>query len=295
MDTTEIHEIPAVTLSEFQKDLQDYQSQEKEVIKNFLKGIVQLGGELKRYRDKWKPQQKWIAFLKEAGKSHQAVNQMIRMHEFFAEHPALVDGCGINNWRKINGFLALPDGIREEFLNQNLPEETKEFVQKTDALRGEVVGLMDEMSLDVDVEETDFENIEVGEENMDLENIEVDEEEDWPPELKEMVLSGKLNEFVAQEINGMNQVPLEEDCPNIEEDCLKLVQQTKYIDANVSDSILSITKIFGHLTRSKTLANGNSIRKMSQGERDAFLPLVKTAMDDLKVALETFGKETPHL
>jgi hypothetical protein len=117
----------------FQKAVEEYKALERDVAKSFLSGVIQLGELLKQQRDKWKPEGKWLEFLDKVNKHISGANQFIRLYEYSQDHMKTLVNASLDNWYKVNVFLALPEEVRqkisEEIAGAKLtPEEFKEKV-----------------------------------------------------------------------------------------------------------------------------------------------------------------------
>lgn len=98
-----------IQVSELDEDVTSYKQREKEVTKEFLLGVIELGNILRMQRDKWKSKGKWIEYLEKIGKHVSGANQMIRLYEYSLEHKKEILKSNLTNWNKVNLFLALED------------------------------------------------------------------------------------------------------------------------------------------------------------------------------------------
>lgn len=128
-------------MTDLEKDINFYKEKEKRVAENFLVGIMQLGGLLKKAKDKWKQKGKWTEYLENIGKSMAGANQFIRMYEYAKKHLAEIKNAELTNWSRVNSFLALPEELRlklaEEIGGKEI--EAKDFEKKMIAVRGKEV------------------------------------------------------------------------------------------------------------------------------------------------------------
>ncbi len=118
-------------------DIQEYQELEKEVTHNFLKGLIKLGAVLKKHRDTWKPQKKYMVYLNKIGRNVSSTNQIIRIYEYSITHMTNLLSANITGWDKVNMFLSLPDELKEK-LGEGIGGQevtTEEFREKVSEVR----------------------------------------------------------------------------------------------------------------------------------------------------------------
>ena len=109
----------------FDEVVTEYRLKQKEVVKNFVYGCIELGEILCTYRDRLKKEDKWMEFLDVIWLHIAQANQQIRLYELSKEkiEKDLLAGV-VTNWEKLNLFLALTDEQKEKVLAKKLDENT---------------------------------------------------------------------------------------------------------------------------------------------------------------------------
>lgn len=135
-----------IQLSKFDKAVEKYRMKEKQVSKNFLTGILELGAILKKEREIWKPQMMWTDYLEKIGRSMAGANQFIRLYEYSENHSKELYRLDLTNWHRINMFLTLPDNLKAKLAQMG--DEDKNFEEKFEDVK------MEELDdLDMDIQE----------------------------------------------------------------------------------------------------------------------------------------------
>ena len=137
-----------IELSGFDKGVNEYKEKEKRITEDFILGVISLGEILKRQRDIWKPQDKWIKYLEEINKSLSGANQYIRIYEYSVKHMKELLSCNLVSWERAYSFLALPDSLKLKLAEEIEGEDisTQEFREKVKEIKTEIddMGLIEE-------------------------------------------------------------------------------------------------------------------------------------------------------
>lgn len=119
--------------------VKEYRDKQKEVVNNFVLGMVELGSILYKHRETWKQSRVWLKYCEELGIHISTANQQIRLYEFYKNsgEKLLVKNI-ITNWSKLHLFLALDNEGRTKLLESGVGEDTPtdEFKDLVNAIRG---------------------------------------------------------------------------------------------------------------------------------------------------------------
>lgn len=144
--TKEDTNIPSTEVAEFNNDIEEFKIVEKEVIINFTNGIIKLGEILKRQRDKWKPKKRWMEYLTIIDKTLPNANQCVRYYEYSINNMPTLLKVNLNNWHKMNMFLALPEEQRDKMAESIDGKEvtTDEFIETINEVKDEDIEIPEE-------------------------------------------------------------------------------------------------------------------------------------------------------
>ena len=111
--------------SNFDTAVSQYRLKQKDVLKNFIYGCIELGAILAEYHDEFTKSRNWLKFLEEIDIHPATANQQIRLYEISKEKIEKdVLAEVITNREKLNLFLALNDEEKEKVLQKGLDSHT---------------------------------------------------------------------------------------------------------------------------------------------------------------------------
>lgn len=118
----------------------EYKEKQKEVVKNFVRGCIELWQILHTNREVLKAEWKWMEFCEAINIHITQANQQIRLYEYSikkTEKDILWEI--ITNWAKLNLFLSLTDDQKDKLIDSWLiwDANTEEFREKIIEIKNE--------------------------------------------------------------------------------------------------------------------------------------------------------------
>lgn len=123
-----------ITVSEFDQDVTEYKMMHKSTVENFMNGVIKLGEILNRQKDKWKPEGKWIEYLKATGISERHSRLQIQLFEYSLKDMKTLMEVNIQNFSQLMEFLKLGEEEQKELAKEIAGEAlpTTDFMSKVD-------------------------------------------------------------------------------------------------------------------------------------------------------------------
>lgn len=121
-----MEEIQKTFENEYAEAVLEYRVKQKEVVKSFVVGIIELWGILNTHRAKMKEQWARMQYCEDVGIHITQANNQIRMYEYSLKKTQNeMLWKVVTNWSKLNFFLSLSDGEKEKVLqSEQITEET---------------------------------------------------------------------------------------------------------------------------------------------------------------------------